>query len=146
MLAAGAGAGLALGGCGLFDDDPAPPPPPDPLLPLRDAALALAGTYDRAVAAQPALQARLAPIAAAHRAHAAELDRILDPPAPAPSASAAASAAPDAVGAPTVAELRAAERQAHKDAAAACRAAPADRAALVGSVAAARACHAEALR
>jgi hypothetical protein len=144
-LAAGGGvAGLTgLAGCGLFDDDPGPPPAPDPLVPLRDAARTLAATYDRAIAAEPRLRDRLAPIATAHREHAAALDALIGDRAP----SAAASGAP-AAGAPRtgLADLRAAERAAQKDAAAACRTAPAGRAALVGSIAAARACHAEALR
>jgi sugar phosphate isomerase/epimerase len=148
VLATGA-TGLALAGlagCGLFGG-PEPPPAPDPLTPLRDAALALAATYDRTIATRPGLRTLLAPIAAAHRAHAAELDRILRPATPAPAASSSApTAAPTGDRRTALADLRAAERQAQKDAAAACHRAPAERAALVGSIAAARACHAEALR
>jgi len=114
------------------------------LQPVLDEALALAAAYDRAAAAQPGLASRLTPLAEDHRAHAAELARTLGTAAPsaaAPSASAAAPAATD-----VLAELRAAERAAQKTAAAACTAAPAPRAALVGSIAACRATHAEALR
>ena len=141
----GAGLGVAaLAGCGVFDDQPAPPPAPDPFQPLLDEAIALAGAYDRAIAAQPALAARLTPLAADHRAHAAELARVI-------GASASASASPPA-GAPesgsadSVAGLKTAELAAQKTAVAACKAAPADRAALAGSIAACRATHAEALR
>jgi hypothetical protein len=45
-----------------------------------------------------------------------------------------------------LADLRKAERSAQRTAAAACRTAPAARASLVGSIAACRATHAEALR
>jgi hypothetical protein len=140
----GAGLGVTvLSGCGLFDDDPAPAPAPDPLQPLLDEALTLAAAYDRAALAQPALAARLAPLAADHRAHAAELAKVIG--ATLPSAPAApASSGPGA--AETVAGLRTAEQAAQRNAATPCGQAPADRAALLGSIAACRATHAEALR
>jgi hypothetical protein len=125
----------ALAGC---DAEPSPPPPPDPLQPLLDEALALAAAYDRAIAADPGAGARLAPLAADHRAHAAELTKVINPAANPSSARSAAPAAP--------ASLREAEQSAQRTAVAACMAAPADRAALVGSIAAGRATHAEALR
>jgi hypothetical protein len=131
-----------LAGCGLFDDDPAPVPPPDPLLPVLTGALALAAAYDRAAIDQPDLAERLTPLAASHRAHADELTRVIGTGAPA--ASAAPSGAP-ATGT-TVKELRAAEQAAQKVAAESCRTAAAKRATLVGTIAAARAAHAEALR
>jgi hypothetical protein len=143
------GAGLAattLAGCGVFDDKPAPAATtPDPLQPLLDEALALAGAYDRAAAARPALSARLAPLAADHRTHAADLAKLIGAAA---SASAAASAGPalENAAADPVAALRTAELAAQKTAVAACLAAPADRAGMVGSIAACRATHAEALR
>jgi hypothetical protein len=127
----------ALAGC---DAEPSPPPPPDPLQPLLDEALALAAAYDRAIAADPGAGARLTPLAADHRAHAAELTKVISPVA---SAAAPASAP---AGDNTVAGLRTAELAAQRNAVAACRTAPADRAALVGSIAACRATHAEALR
>jgi hypothetical protein len=133
----GGGLGVAtLAGCGVFRDEPKPPPAPDPLQPVLDEALALAGAYDRVIAAQPALSARLTPLAADHRAHAAELAKLIVTKASAPPPEAADS----------VAGLRAAELAAQKTAVAACGAAPADRAGLVGSIAACRATHAEALR
>ena len=146
LLAATTGLGLAAaGGCDLFTDDPDRPPPPDPLIPLRDEALAIAAAYDRTTGTQPGLAGRLAPIAAAHRAHAAELSRVIGSAAPTGSA---APAAPSAASSPAAAltALRSAEVRGQRAAARACLAAPAGRAALVGSIAAARAAHAEALR
>ncbi|MET0493472.1 MAG: hypothetical protein ABW000_10125 [Actinoplanes sp.] len=133
----------ALAGCGLFDGDSGPPPPPDALQPVLDEALRLAAGYDRAVVAEPGLADRLTPLADDHRAHAAELAKVIGAtlPSVAPSASAGSGEAEQSVKA-----LRKAEQAAHKTAAAACRVAPGVRAGLVGSIAAARAAHAEALR
>ena len=132
----------ATAGCGLLDVDPEPTPEPDPLQPLLDEALALAAAYDRAALAQPALAGRLTPLAADHRAHATELSRVIgtDTPSAAPSTS----AAPDP-GA-SLADLRTAEQNAQRTATLSARTVPAERAALVGSIAACRATHAEALR
>jgi len=141
------GVGLAattLAGCGIFDDKPAPAATPDPLQPLLDEALALAAAYDRAAAAQPALSARLNPLAADHRTHAADLAKLIG--ASASASAAPPSAAPESAAADPVAALRTAELAAQKTAVAACLAAPADRAGMVGSIAACRATHAEALR
>jgi hypothetical protein len=140
---AGAGLGVALSGCGLFGDDPEPAPAPDPLQPVLDEALALAAGYDQAGVAQPGLRDRLDPLAADHRAHAEALARVIGKPLPSGPAAAASSGPSPAA---TLADLRKAEQAAQKTAVAACRQAPADRAALVGSIAACRATHAEALR
>ena len=132
----------ALAGCGIFDNGPDHTPPPDALQPVLDEALALAAAYDRAGVAQPELVKRLTPLAADHRAHATELARVIGkalPSAPAPGASDGAQTG-DAV-----ATLRKAEQAALRTATAA-KQAPAARAALVGSIAACRATHAEALR
>ncbi|BCJ54783.1 hypothetical protein Asp14428_62580 [Actinoplanes sp. NBRC 14428] len=137
----GTAAGVsALAGCGLFDDDPEPPPAPDALQPLLDEAVALAAAYDRAAVAEPRLAARLTPLADDHRAHAAELAKVIGAALP--------STAPSAPPGPaySLKSLRKAEQVAQKTAAAACRKAPAARAALTGSIAAARAAHAEVLR
>ncbi|WP_250001689.1 hypothetical protein [Actinoplanes sp. M2I2] len=142
--AAGLGA-AGLTGCGLFDDDPEPPPVADPLQPLLDEATTLAAAYDRAIVSQPGLAARLTPLADDHRAHATELARLIGAAPPSAAPSGAASAPADDA-ARTIAALRAAEQAAQKSAVAACRSAPAGRAALVGSIAACRATHAEALR
>jgi hypothetical protein len=127
-----------LAGC---DRQETPPPPPDPLLPVLAEAIALAAAYDRAVVTEPGLAGRLTPLAADHRAHAAELARIINTPAPS-----AAGPAPSAGAADVIAGLRALEQTAQRNAVTACKTAPADRVALVGSIAACRATHAEALR
>ncbi|OJF10490.1 hypothetical protein BG844_32035 [Couchioplanes caeruleus subsp. caeruleus] len=129
-----------VAGCGLFDDDSKPAPQPDALQPLLDEALRLAASYDRTIVAEPALRDRLSPLADDHRAHAAELAAVIGVTAPSAAPSAAAGDTP------TLASLRKSEQAAQKTAAAACRTAPSDRAALTGSIAAARAAHAEALR
>jgi len=148
LIRVAAGAALSattLAGCGLLDDDPEPVPPPDALQPVLDEAVQLAAAYDRAMLAEPGLAKRLQPLADDHRAHAAELARVIGvtPPSGAPSASASA---PSNDAANSVAALRKAELAALKTASAACRTAPAARAGLAGSIAAARATHAEALR
>ncbi|MFI7487598.1 hypothetical protein ACIBXA_04350 [Micromonospora echinaurantiaca] len=149
MLRAGAvlvlgGATAPLTGCDLLDrDDPAPGP--DPLAPLVDEALRLAAGLRAAAGAHPELADRLTPIAESHQAHAAELARVIGTPlpsAPAPSPSEPAAADPDAA----LAGLREAERAGRETATRACAAAPAERAALLGSIAAARATHVEALK
>jgi hypothetical protein len=132
----------ALAGCGVFDREPEPAPQPDPFQPLLDEALTLAASYDRVIAAQPALAARLTPLAEDHRAHAGDLARLIGTTAP---SAAPPASAPSAAG-DTIATLRKAEQAAQKNAAAACKTAPAGRAALAGSIAACRATHAEALR
>jgi len=144
----GAAAGLAaagLSGCGILDDDPEPPEAPDPLQPLLDEAMALAASYDRAILSQPGLAARLTPLADDHRAHAAELARVIGRTPPSTGTGAVASE-PAGAAAATIASLRTAEQAGQKSATAACQAAPPERAALVGSIAACRATHAEALR
>jgi hypothetical protein len=135
----GAVAVTAPSGCGLFDSGPDPISEPDPLQPILDEALALAGAYDRLAAARPELSARIVPLAEDHRAHAAELSRLIGSAAPSGQAS-----APPAAG--SLSEMRKAESAAMKTANASARTAPADRAALVGSIAACRATHVEALR
>lgn len=138
--------GMAVpAGCGLFDDAPRPVAPPDPLLTVLAEALALAAAHDRAALTRPELRGRLAPLAEAHRAHAAELARTIGA-----GANASASSAPpgppggDAEG--VLQTLRRAEQTAQRTAVAQCLRAPAERVGLLGSIAAARATHAEALR
>ncbi|MEU4368534.1 hypothetical protein [Micromonospora chersina] len=149
MLRAGAllalgGAAVPLTGCDLFDRDDESRTP-DPLEPLAAEATALEARHRAAAAAVPALAERLTAIADAHRAHAEELRRAIGRPAPSGSPAVAPSAAPadpDTVRA----ELRQAEQEGRDNAAKACAAAPAERAALLGSIAAARATHVEALK
>ncbi|MEU5959994.1 hypothetical protein ABZ777_02180 [Micromonospora parva] len=133
-----------LTGCDLFDRDDEPTPPPDPLRPMVDESLALAAAYRASATAHPELADRLNPIAETHTAHATELARVIG--VPLPSAAAAPSTAPAADPNGARAALRALEKTAQQSATAACAAAPAERAALLGSIVAARATHQEALK
>ncbi|MEV0001923.1 hypothetical protein AB0H28_06490 [Micromonospora sp. NPDC050980] len=149
MLRAGAllalgGVAAPLTGCDLLDRDDEPPPP-DALEPLVAEALALEARYRAAATAAPTLATRLTPIADAHRAHAEELRRVIGRPAPSGTPTADPTGTPAADPDEVLTDLRRAEQQARTNAAKACAAAPAERAALLGSVAAARATHAEAL-
>lgn len=147
LVALTAGTG-SLAACGLFGDDPVPPPP-DPLAPLVTNTLDLAARYDAAVAAFPDLADRLAPVAQAHRAHAAELARVTRTALPSGSPSAGApagTATPPGDSKSALAMLRAAETEGRETMAKACTEAPADRAVLLGTIAAARATHLEVLR
>jgi hypothetical protein len=145
-LALGAAGTATLAGCGIFDDDPEPVPEPDALQPLLDEALALAASYQRAALAQPGLAKRLAPIGETHRAHAQALAQLIGAVLPSTGASPSASATATEDPSGSVAALRTAETTGQQNAAAACRKTSPERAALVGSIAAARATHVEALR
>lgn len=142
----------AAGGCGLLDRDPEPAPEPDPIEPLITGALDLAIRYEAAIAAFPALADRLGPVAEAHRAHAEELSRVIGSPLPTagtgavPGATSATSQSGGGDQAATISALRAAEREGRQAAVQVCLGVPAERAALVASVAAARAAHLEVLR
>jgi hypothetical protein len=143
LTAAGVG-GAVLAGCGLLDHAASRAPAgADALQPLLTEAVALAAAYDRVVAAQPGLAGRLTPLAADHRAHASELASLIGTavPSPAPALASASTGAGH-----LLIQLRANEQTAQRNAVAACTTAPAERAALVGSIAACRATHAEALR
>ncbi|MFI9529817.1 hypothetical protein [Micromonospora rosaria] len=142
LLALG-GATVPLAGCDLLDREDAPDPAADPLAPLLAGALDLAARHRAAMAADPTLADRLGPIAEAHQAHAAELGRVIGAASPSPTP---AGSAPAGDRTAVLAALRAAEQQGRQDAATACAQAPAERAALLGSVAAARATHVEALK
>lgn len=152
MLRAGAVAaaclatGFGSAGCELLSSGPDPQPTPDPLAPLLAGTVELIGRYDAALAAHPDLATTLTPIREAHVAHATELGRVIGTPVPTGTASAAppTNAVADPRG--TLAALRAAEQGARRTAVEACLAAPAERAALLGSIAAARASHPEGLR
>jgi hypothetical protein len=156
LLGAAAGLGLSttgLAGCGLFDHDDATPATADALQPLLAGAVTLAAAYDRAVIAQPGLRGRLTSLAADHRAHAAELARVIGNAAPSAAAASGPAASDPAASDPAASDpaavlagLRAAEQAAQKTAVTVCKQAPAARAALAGSIAACRASHAEALR
>lgn len=143
-----AAAPIAVAGCDLLDREPDPAPPPDPVEPLITGALDLAIRYDGAIAAFPGLAARLGPVAEAHRAHAAELARGTGTPLPTATGGApgGSPASPGGDQAATLGALRAAEQQGRQAAVDVCLKVPAERAALVGSIAAARATHLEVLR
>ncbi|MEU7585088.1 hypothetical protein AB0A95_02155 [Micromonospora sp. NPDC049230] len=143
LLALG-GAAAPLTGCDLFDRDDQPAPPPDPLRPMVDESLALAAAYQAGATAHPDLAGRLGPIAEAHTAHAVELARVIG--VALPTAAATPTTAPAADQAGALAALRRLEKTAQQSATAACAAASAERAALLGSIAAARATHQEALK
>jgi hypothetical protein len=130
----------SLAGCGLFGDDSGPASgAADPVQPLLTEAVALAAAYDRAAATQPDLSTRLKPLADDHRAHASALAQLIGTKVP--TAAPAATVSGD-----LLAGLRTAEQAAQRSAVAACKRAPGGRAALLGSIAACRATHAEALR
>lgn len=136
-----------MAGCDLLEGKRDNRPPADPLAPLAAAAQDLGFRYEAAIAAHPELADRLDPVARAHRAHAAELARVAG--VALPSAGAGPGATPttpagDAKAA--LADLRAGEQKSRAAATQACLSAPADRAALLGSIAAACATHLEVLR
>jgi hypothetical protein len=131
--------------CDLLTGRPKPPPGPDPLAPLIAGALDLAARYEAVVTRYPEVAGRLTPVAQAHRAHAAELARVtgvaLPSGTPTPAPTVAAGDLPTALAA-----LRTAEQQGHAAAVSACANAPGNRAAVLGSIAAARATHLEVLQ
>ena len=139
LVSAAAGLTAAgLGGCDIGQPGPDPTPAPDALLPFLAATIALADTYDAAIDALPALSARLTPLRDDHRAHVRALAKEIGLPQP--------SAAPSAAPTPTLESLVTAERAAQQEAEKACLEGPSYRAALLGSIAACRASHQEALR
>ncbi|HEY8471376.1 MAG TPA: hypothetical protein VIL37_01930 [Natronosporangium sp.] len=143
-----AGAVAAVGvlpGCSWLDREE-PPPPPDPLEPLLAGTRRLAARYDAAIAAFPELTTRLQPLRETHRAHETALLQVIGRPELAsPSPGNWSAPAGGATPAAAVAALREAELAGQADATEACLVAPADRAPLLGSIVAARACHAEVL-
>ncbi len=140
LVSAAAGLTAAgLGGCDLGQPGPDPTPAPDALLPFLAATIALADTYDAAIDALPALSARLTPLRDDHRAHVRALAKEIG--VPQPSTHPSTSASP-----PALESLVAAERAAQEEAEKVCLEGPSYRAALLGSIAACRASHQEALR
>jgi hypothetical protein len=139
----GAVATSALAGCDALPTGSGGASEPHPLEGLLGATVALGDQYEMAIAAVPALSAGLKPVLDAHRAHAAALAEAIGvsvPPAspgpsPVPSNRAGATAA-----------LAAAERAGRDAAVAACVEATPRPAALLGSIAAARASHLEVLK
>ena len=103
--------------------------------------VALGDAYDGAISRVPSLEARLTGLRDAHRAHAEALAQVLTQPSP--SAGTTGSGTDPAA---VLADLIDAETQGLEDARAACLGAPNRFAPLIGSIAAARACHLEVLR
>jgi hypothetical protein len=150
-------AAAATAGCGIFDREPEIPPEPDPLTGFLADTVSLATAYDNALLSAPSLAGRLTALRDAHRLHAEAILAILRPaPSPLPSGqpiwakvTPSGSAGPGASTKDPAAlldSLRAAEQKARQAAADACATAPADRATLLGEIAAARASHLEALQ
>jgi hypothetical protein len=142
--AALAGVG-ATAGCDLFGrhsgaDASAVPPQISDLL---TGTVALGDAYDNAIAQAPSLTTLLTGPRDAHRAHARALAEALGKPVPSSS-----TAGPGRAGDPTAlrAGLVDAETKGQDAARAACLAAPGRLAPLIGSIAAARACHLEILK
>lgn len=134
--------GVVLSGCHLFIGDP---PPPHPLLGPHREARALLNRYEAVISQHPALAERLGPLRDNHRAHLTELAKLIGPTAaesPAPAASQAVP--PDEKAA--LRELRDAERAGQDAASRACLNAKRQYAGLLGSIAAGRATHREALK
>lgn len=130
-VAALAVASQAASACGVLANTEASSP--DPLAEFYANTVALAAIYDRAVPVNP----ELAPIRDAHRAHAAALAAIIKPAPPS-----SAPVVPDGLG---PADRKAAEQHGFTEALQLALLVPAERATLLGEIAAARACHLEVL-
>jgi hypothetical protein len=129
----GAAAAAGIAACDSPQQKPAAKPAPDPLNPFYRDTATLLGSYEATLTAQPGLSERLAPLRDAHRAHLQALAREIGPGLENSAAGEPAAA--------SVAALLAAEQEAAAAAKAACLSAPSYRAALLGSIAAARASH-----
>jgi hypothetical protein len=138
-----AGVGLATG-CDLIGGSGGPPAnSPHPLAGLLRETVTLADAYDAGIAAVPALAAVLAGPRDAHRAHAKALAQAISAATPKPGPSPTSRAGDrDAV----LAGLVVAETKGRVSAEQACLSTGARLAPLVGSIAAARACHLEVLK
>jgi len=138
LVGAGSVAGCDLfgGSSGPGEDDLSPE-----LVALLTQTVALGDAYDGAITRVPALAPRLTGLRDAHRAHAQALAQALVRPSPDAGTT---DGATDPAAALT--ELIDAETRGLEEARAACLAAPTRLAPLIGSIAAARACHLEVLR
>jgi hypothetical protein len=139
-----AGVGAAAG-CDLFGrhSGPGTADVPTQVSDLLASTVALGDAYDNAIAQAPSLSSLLTGPRDAHRAHARALAEALGKPVPASS-----TAGPGRSGDPTAlrAGLVDAETKGQDAARTACLAAPGRLAPLIGSIAAARACHLEILK
>jgi len=152
VLLAGLAGGVLTGtlaGCRIGGSPKATPPTgPHPLAAITAGTVALVGSYQAAVAGQPALAYKIQPILDDHLADLAALRGAMGQSSP--SAGAASGASSPSVGTQTspadaLAALRTFERSAQAEAVTACLAASAQYAALLGSIAACRATHVEVL-
>jgi hypothetical protein len=138
------GGAASVAGCGYLGSGPQWHDGADPLTELREATVALAGRYDATIARHASLADRLRPVRDDHRAHLDALNRQLAGTRPPAAPAATAPPVPDDPVA-AVNGLLAVEKAATAAAAAACLDSPGWRAALFGSITAARASHVEAL-
>jgi hypothetical protein len=148
LRAAAAAAGLVgvatSAGCDLFGGSGGgASQPPAALTQLLDQTVALGDAYDGAITRVPSLASRLTGPRDAHRAHAKALAEALGKPAPATGGAApGGSTDPTAV----LGSLREQETSGVNAARQACLTGPDRFASLVGTIAAARACHLEVLK
>jgi hypothetical protein len=136
----------AVSGCSWLERDSGEPPPPDPLEPLLTSTRALAARYQAAVTANSDLADRLQPLLQNHRAHETALLELIGRPELASPSPGTGAWSPPLDEADVLGELLEAERAAREEAGQACLTAPPERVAVLGSIAAARATHAEVLR
>jgi hypothetical protein len=136
-----AGVGAAAG-CDLFGGEDGPTDVSPELEGLLASTVALGDAYDAAIARIPSLADRLGGPRDAHRAHARALAQALGKPEPQPGNGSVEGTDEASV----LAALRERESQEMNAAHAACLGGSARLASLLGTIAAARACHSEVLR
>ncbi len=141
MVGLGLVAPAALTGCDLFGSTPDAADQDHGLDGFLAGTVALGHLYDVTITALPDFAAQLTPLRDAHRAHAQALADALATPVPIAADSAAPPTSPEAA----MPALTAAEKSGRDAATAACIAASARLAPLLGSIAAARASHLEVL-
>jgi hypothetical protein len=138
LVGVGSAAGCDLFGGGGSDEVQVAPEQAQ----LLTGTVALADAYDDAITRVPSLAGQLTGPRDAHRAHAEALAQALASPAPQPGSTSAGGGSDPAA---TLAALKQLESQGLQEARDVCLAAPQRLAALVGTIAAARACHLEVL-
>lgn len=141
----GSAALTTITGCDARSDEPAPDPEAAQLQGLLATTAALADRYQAALSAVAALPATVGQIRDSHLAHARAVAQALGTPTPRPSASTAGAVPGPAERDATLAALMAAENEAYEKAVALCLTSSPRFAALLGSIAAARATHRAAL-
>lgn len=141
-----AGVAAAVSGCSWLERESGEPPPPDPLEPLLTSTRALAARYQAAVTANPDLADRFQSLLENHRAHETALLELIGRPELASPSPGTGAWSPPLGEEDVLGELLEVERAAREEATQACVTAPPERVAVLGSIAAARATHAEVLR